>query len=104
MLYKLKGGTLSVALLLLALQLGSCGHRPGADATELYTEATSLYERGELEKALPLADRGLREFRYDSHSYQYWRFRFLKAEVILVLTRTPEDPSLLPDSASALPD
>lgn len=102
-MFKLSTGGLRLAPLLVVVHLSSCYHRAQADPAAIYSEANALRRSGDLKQALLLADQGLSECSRDPKSEQYWEFRFLKAEVLLILTRPSDASALLPDSTSAVP-
>ena len=85
------------------LLLGGCARRPSFDPDTVFSQATLLHQRGDLQQALKLADRGLAQFSSRTDSNWYWKFRLLRAEVLMSSSRTPEASSLLQASAPALP-
>ena len=94
---------LSLVLLLL-LTLATCGRRTVPDPDSVFRQATLLRQQGDLQQALTLAERGLAQFQNDTHSEWYWKFRLLKAEVLLTQGRAADGSKLLDEPLSSLPD
>jgi len=86
------------ALLVLATAL-ACTRRAPFDPSATYQQARSLQEHGELQRALDLANRGLSQCGNPPNLEWCWKFRLLKAEVLLLQTKPSEASSLLPASA-----
>jgi len=86
--------------------LVACGRRPAStsDPDSVFRQATLLRQRGELPQALALAERGLAQFQNNAGSEWFWKFRFLKAEVLLTQGNAAEGAKLLQEPLSALPD
>lgn len=77
-----------VALIL----FGGCGWRSASSPEEVYRNAHRLLRRGELKAALAQADSGLR-------AEPSWRFRLLKAEILLTSGEAMEASRFLASSA-----
>lgn len=86
--------------LLLVLLLAACARSPAPDPASILRQATLLRQRGDLAQALTLADRGLADFR--NNEEWRWRFRLLKAEVLLT-QGSPEASKLLREPLPPLP-
>ena len=86
--------------------LGSCGRRPAltSDPDSVFRQATLLRQRGDLRQALAKAERGLAQFENNASSEWFWKFRLLKAEVLLTQGNAAEGAELLNEPVSALPD
>jgi CHAT domain-containing protein/Tfp pilus assembly protein PilF len=87
--------------LLLVLLAVACGRRAALDPASIFRQATHLRERGDLPQALALADRGFGSFQNSPE--WHWRFRLLKAEVLLT-QGNPEALKLLREPLPRLPD
>lgn len=92
-----------LTILWLFLSPAACGRRPVADPDSLYHQAALLRQRGDVQQALALADRGLALFDTNTHSEWYWKFRLLKAEVFFTQGKAAEGSKLLEAPASGLP-
>ena len=90
-------------VLLLVLLLVGCARRQSFDPDTVFRQATLFQQRGDLQQAQSLADRGLAHFSNHTDSDWYWKFRLLRAEVLISLGRTPEASSLLQGSAPTPP-
>jgi CHAT domain-containing protein/Tfp pilus assembly protein PilF len=90
-----------LALMLLA----ACGRRPAStsELDSVFRQATLLRQRGELPQALALAERGLAQFQNNRGSEWFWKFRLLKAEVLLTQGNAAKGAELLQEPVSALP-
>lgn len=69
--------------LLLVLCTIACGHYKRAALPDVYKKAQLLYQQDESRQALSLADRGAKRALGDKNQAYYWKFRLLKAEVLL---------------------
>ena len=78
-------------------RIGRIGRDPGS----IYAEANRAYERGDLQSALALADRGFSQTQANASPQWYWTFRFLKAEILLTQGKTAQASDLLPASLPA---
>ena len=101
-MFQSKAGDVSRAALLLALSLPACSRRSGPDPARIFTQANALRERGDFEQALSLANQGFSQSCQHPESDECWRFRLLKAEVLISLGRIPEASQLL-QAVSSLP-
>ena len=88
-------------VLLLLLLLAACVRRPASDPDSVFRQATLLRERGDLQQALALTDRGLGQFENNTNPKWYWKFRLLKAEVLLTQGKISEASNLLQEPAPA---
>ena len=91
-----------LALMLLA----ACGRRPASTVEPdlVFRQATLLRHRGELPQALALAERGLAQFQNNPGSEWFWKFRLLKAEVLLTQGNAAKGAELLQEPLSAVPN
>ncbi len=103
---KIRRGSAYLALwaVLLLLPLTACVRRPAADPDSLFRQATLLRQRGDMQQALVLAERGLAQFESNLHSEWYWKFRLLKVEVFLTQGKASEASKLLEEPLPALPE
>lgn len=70
------------ALLLVLCTIG-CGHHKRSALPDVYQKAQLLYQQDESGQAFVLADRGAKRALGDKDQAYYWKFRLLKAEVLL---------------------
>jgi CHAT domain-containing protein/Tfp pilus assembly protein PilF len=75
--------SLRFAPLVLALSTIACAHRERAALPRVYQKAQLLYQQDESQRALALADQGSKRALRDKDQGYYWKFRLLKAEVLL---------------------
>ncbi|HUY15548.1 MAG TPA: CHAT domain-containing tetratricopeptide repeat protein [Terriglobia bacterium] len=73
-----------LSLLLLTLSMAACTGHERAALGDVYQKALLLQRQDEPRQALALADQGLNRAPEERNSDYYWKFRFLKAEVLLV--------------------
>lgn len=90
-------------VVLLLLLLIACATRPAPDPEAVFQQATSLRQQGNTRQALTVAERGLARFENNPHGDWYWKFRLLKAEILLT-QGNPAASQLLREPLSALPD
>ena len=74
---------LRLAVLILGLCTMACAHRERAALPDLYQKAQLLYQQDESQQALALADQGSKRALRDKDQAYYWKFRLLKAAVLL---------------------
>src|SRR5579859_3329944 len=86
--------------LLLLLIAWGCGHPPSPD--DLYRRAETLRYRGFTKQAVEVADRGWRQWTSKPGDEWHWKFRLLKAELLLNQRTTSQALELL-DGAGAAP-
>ena len=91
-------------LLLAFLLLPACMRRAPFDADEAYGQAVLLRRRGDLRQALALADRGVAQFGNSRESEWFWKFRLLKAEVLLTQGKAADASKLLDGPLPAFPE
>jgi CHAT domain-containing protein/Tfp pilus assembly protein PilF len=82
----------------------ACTRRTPSDAANILQQARLLQQHGELERALNLANSGLSHCGKQAELDWCWKFRLLKAEVLLLQTKPSEAASLLPASGPGLED
>ncbi len=63
---------------------GACAIRERAALSEIYQKAQTLQHQDELTQALAVANRGLARSLKEQDTSYYWRFRLLKAELLLI--------------------
>ena len=73
-----------LSLLLLALTVAACAGQDRAALGDVYQKGLLLQRQDEPRQALALADQGLNRSLQQGNGAYYWKFRFLKAEVLLV--------------------
>jgi CHAT domain-containing protein/Tfp pilus assembly protein PilF len=98
----LRGFTIAFLCCQLALgwlPVAGCKRQPALAPEAVYANATLLRRRGNLAEALRLAEEGSQRFRSDPHSEWHWKFRLLKAEVLLTEGNASEAAALLRQSA-----
>src|SRR5579862_2887202 len=93
-------------IFLLVLMTSACARRPASvsNPDSVFRLATTLRQRGDLPQALALAERGLAQFEKRDNSQWFWKFRLLKAEVLLTQGKAADGSELLQEPLSALPD
>jgi CHAT domain-containing protein len=98
-------GLLKFALpLCVILSLVGCSHQAQLRPEDAYREARAKFERGELVQALEDSDKGYRLYARDQVKWA-WRFRVLKAEVLVWQGKSKDSLELLvEDPPSAITD
>ena len=89
---------------MLLLPVAECARRHTVEPESVFGQATQLRQRGDLQQALALAERGFAQFQNNTNSEWYWKFRLLKAEVLLTQGKASEGAKLLQEPVSELPD
>src|SRR3954451_19293365 len=74
-------------ILVLPLLLACCVHKPQEDLESLRQQVKTCIESGDLVKALDLSDRGRDLAVRRPDTFNEWRFRLLKATVLLLNRR-----------------
>jgi len=69
----------------------ACSHSPG----ELYRESESLWRRGAISEATQVAERGWQQWKNQPAAEWHWKFRLLKAELLLNDNSSPRALELL---------
>jgi CHAT domain-containing protein len=88
----------------LALALAGCSRQPAPDPDSIFRQATLLRQRGDTQQALTLIERGAAPFANHPQSEWHWKFRLLKAEVLLTQGKAGDASELLQERPSTLPD
>ena len=73
-----------LTLLLPLFCILTCARRERAALPDVYQKAQLFQHQDDLTQALAVADQGLRRSLTEQETVYYWRFRLLKAEVLLV--------------------
>ncbi len=71
-------------MIFLLLWMPACAWRKRATLANVYHEAQLLQRQDELKQAFGVADQGLSRSSKEQDTAYYWRFRLLKAELLLV--------------------
>jgi len=87
--------TFRFSLLVLLLFATGCVRHGRAALGEVYQEAQLFQRQDDPQQALAVADQGLNRALKEQNSAYYWKFRLLKAEVLLAQGDTTEALSLI---------
>ncbi len=94
----MRGPALAAAALTALLGCGG----PGSP-DRLYSQAETYLRKGELKEALATADRAWQRWKSQPESAEYWRFRLLKAEVLVAQGERASALALVSDPLPAIP-